>query len=163
MTISIQTLRIRHIFSSALHCYSSSPNINDCRRQTSLPINVCTSPPWKKTIILWCLGEKAPDRILEWLWQKKDPLWFMRGALGTVWCEVSSWRAMNNSALGSITSSLFPCYCCFYVIAKWKINWCHKESCIICLEIHIRVIGTFLLLCEPCMILLCAKLKMCLY
>lgn len=69
--------------------------------------------------------QKASDRFFEWLWQKHSS-WFMPCTLRDVWCEVNNWNQMNNSACGSITSSSLPCYCYFYVIAKWKINWCHK-------------------------------------
>lgn len=45
--------------------------------QTSLLISVCASLPWK-TIILWYLGEKALNRILEWLWQKRSTVIYVR-------------------------------------------------------------------------------------
>lgn len=69
--------------------------------------------------------QKASDMFIEWLWQK-DSSWFMHCTLWDVWCEVI-WNQMNNSACRSIVSSHLPCYCYFYIIAKWKIKWCHKQ------------------------------------
>lgn len=126
-----------------------------------LPNQCMLVPSFKKHHYPMVFRWKSTPQDLRVAVARKDPLWFMWAALGAVWCEVSRWRAMNNSAPGPVTSSLFPCYCCFYVIAKWKINWCHQESCIICLGVHIRIRGAVLLLCEPCMMLQCAKLEMC--